>query len=156
MSGLSVTREELAKLGKRVVNGVAVPIGPHSPLLELKGAKAHGLVVSGPRYRSKGEAAYARSLEVLQRAGDFREWRYEAITLRLGDRVRYTPDFYIRRLDGSIELHEVKGPYAYEDARIKLQVAAAMYPEFAFYLVRWQRRLLDSITRIRPLAEAAS
>jgi len=153
---LTLTNDDLAKLGRRVVNGVAVPIGPQSPLLELKGKKAQSLVVSGPKYRSKGEASYARTLELLQRAGDFREWRYEAITLRLGDRVRYTPDFYLRRLDGSIELHEVKGPYAYEDARIKLQVAAAMYPEFHFFLVRWKRRLLDSITRIRPLAEAAS
>ncbi len=60
----------------------------------------------------------------------------QAITLKLADRVRYTPDFLVIFLNGgAIHAHETKGPYCREDARIKLKVAARMYPWIQFYLV---------------------
>lgn len=66
----------------------------------------------------------------------------QSITLRLGNGVRYTPDF-IRIIDATNE-HErtVSEIYAYEvkgfmrdDAAVKLKVAASLYPWIRFHLV---------------------
>lgn len=154
--GLTMTRKDIAALGRTVVNGEAVKLGPNSPLRKPTPA-ATTSEPTGPKYKSKGEAAYGGRLFALQRVGDILEWRYESVTLRLADRVRYTADFYVRCRDGSIELHEVKGTtHTWEDARVKLQVAKAMYPEFRFLLVRMRRAAVESITPIRPLSEVAA
>lgn len=81
---------------------------------------------------NKTEEAYAWVLELQKRAGLLTWYAYEAITLKLADGVRYTPDFAVRTADGQLEFHEVKG-YMREDARIKLHVAASMFP-FKFFL----------------------
>lgn len=60
--------------------------------------------------------------------------RYEGITLKLGDDVRYTPDWFALKSDGELWCYEVKGPYKREDAMIKLRTAASMFP-FRFVLV---------------------
>lgn len=154
-----ITAAELKRMGKRAVNGVAVPIdtvegiplGPQSPLRARQAASAP--TENGPRYKSKGEALYAGYLHVRQRGGDILDWRYESVTLRLGERVRYTSDFYVRPRTGRIQLHEVKGPWAWEDSRVKLQAAAAAYPDLEFYLVKVIRGKVESITRIRALTE---
>lgn len=57
--------------------------------------------------------------------------RYEAVTLRLGDDCRYTPDFMVIAEDDVVELHEVKGHWR-DDAKVKIRVAAEMYPMFRF------------------------
>lgn len=65
----------------------------------------------------------------------------EPWTFKLGDRIRYTPDFMTIREDGIMELHEVKGRYkrkGKEDlgrgsegaSKAKFKVAATMYPWF--------------------------
>lgn len=60
---------------------------------------------------------------------------YERITLKLADDTRYTPDFFVLMKDGLIELHEVKG-FMEDHARVKIKVAAEMFPMFAFMLAR--------------------
>jgi len=92
-----------------------------------RGAKAK------PRM-NKLEANYAFVLDLAVKAGQILWWRFEGITLKLADDVRYTPDFAIMEADGMISFHETKG-YMRDDARIKLRVAAVMYP-FEFYLVQ--------------------
>lgn len=57
--------------------------------------------------------------------------KIQAITFRLGNGVRYTPDFV--DLEGK-SAYEVKGPFMREDARIKLEVAAHEYSEFTWFL----------------------
>lgn len=58
----------------------------------------------------------------------------QAITLRLGNGVRYTPDFAsFARDSGEIVAHEVKG-YMRDDAAVKIKVAAALYPQIRFRL----------------------
>ena len=66
-------------------------------------------------------------------------FRFEALKLRLADKTFYAPDFVVLRPDGLIELHEVKGHWE-DDARVKVKVAAEMYPEFLFVGVTWSRR----------------
>lgn len=91
------------------------------------------------KYKSKAEARYAQHLDALRLAGEIRCWDYEAITLvvgRAGGMVtRYTPDFVVEGADGGIELHEVKGTYIREDARVKLLAAVRQWPGFRWMLV---------------------
>ena len=91
---------------------------------------------------NKLEATYAMSLEAKKRAGKIVLWRYERVTLKLADDTRYTPDFYVLELDGSVSLVEVKG-FMRDDALVKLKVAASQFPEFRFYL--WQKGVLKPI-----------
>ena len=57
---------------------------------------------------------------------------FEAVTLRLADDCRYTPDFMVIAEDGVVEFHEVKAGFWRDDARVKLRVAAETYPMFRF------------------------
>lgn len=94
--------------------------------------------IKRPGEMNKLEEAYSWVLEARKRAGEIQWWGYEQMTLKLADGVRYTPDFAVLTLGinttGQLEFHEVKG-YMRDDARVKLKVAAAMFP-FKFLLVR--------------------
>lgn len=76
---------------------------------------------------NKTEAAYGKHLELLKAAGDIQWYRFEGQKFRLADNTFYTPDFMVLRSDGTLEAHEVKG-YWMDDARVKIKVAADMYP----------------------------
>ena len=82
---------------------------------------------------NKTEAEYAGMLEVRRQAGEVVWWKFEAITLRLADSTRYTPDFAVMLAGGQFELHETKGGFIREDGWLKLKVAAGMFP-FRFFL----------------------
>ena len=78
--------------------------------------------------KNKTEQAY--ELEVLKPAmqdGSVSWYRFEGVKLRLADNTFYTPDYCVMRSDGTMEMHEVKG-FWQEDARVKIKVAADMYP----------------------------
>lgn len=92
---------------------------------------------AGPKFKSKAEARYAQLLEAQKRDGLITDWKYEAITLRLADGVRYTPDFMVR-IGDRMRLVEVKG-HMREAARVRLRVAVEMYPCFTWLLV-WAKK----------------
>jgi len=76
-------------------------------------------------------------LEVLEPArisGKIVEWWYEGVRFKLADRTTYTPDFMVLMPDGMIEIHETKGFWE-EDARVKIKVAASLFP-FTFKALR--------------------
>lgn len=79
------------------------------------------------------ETAYAQRLEALRAQGDVLAYFFERMTLKLADDCRYTPDFFVVTPAG-LELHEVKGPNAWEDSVVKLKVAASLFPWFRFSL----------------------
>lgn len=84
------------------------------------------------------EAEYARILEARKRAGEIQDWKYEAIRLRIafGEKhAWYKPDFLIVNADGSQEAHETKGWWK-TDARLRIKVAAGVYPWIKFIGVR--------------------
>jgi hypothetical protein len=81
------------------------------------------------------EAAFAERLEGLRVAGDLRAWEFEPVALLLAPKLRYTPDFFCWWADGHIECAEVKGFWR-DDARAKVKMAAALYPQFWF--VGWK------------------
>lgn len=73
------------------------------------------------------ESRYAKHLESRRIAGEIEWYKFEGIKLRLADNTFYTPDFAVMLIDGTIELHETKGHWT-DDARVKIKVAADMYP----------------------------
>lgn len=76
---------------------------------------------------NKLEAAYADALKLREMAGEIAWFVFEGVKLRLADKTFYTPDFAVMLADGTMEMHETKGFWE-DDARVKIKVAAAMYP----------------------------
>ncbi len=97
---------------------------------------AQGRLKSG--IMNQTEKAYDAYLELLQRAGEIQWRRFEGITLKLADDTRYTPDFCVLASDNVLEMHEVKGFFR-EDSKIKIRVAATMYP-FRFIVIKKQAK----------------
>jgi len=88
---------------------------------------------------NKTEAEYAAMLQARTSQGEILWWRYEAVTLKLADNTRYTPDFLVMRADGTLEIHETKGGFVREDGWVKLKIAAALFP-FRFFLCQKQAK----------------
>ena len=120
------TEEQLAAHQKRVPV-LAKPAPDAAPALPV----ATGTVREPDM--NKTEAEYAGMLEERRLRGEVAWWRYEAITLKLADNTRYTPDFLVMLPDGVLEIHETKGGFIREDGWLKLKVAAALFP-FRFFL----------------------
>lgn len=94
------------------------------------------------------EAAYAGELEERLRTGEIERYRFEPMKFRLADLAFYTPDFEVQLPDGTIEFHEVKpgyrqklkdgtrreAPFCFEDAKLKIRIAAAQFDEFGFLI----------------------
>jgi len=76
---------------------------------------------------NRWEQTYALGLEARKRAGEVRDYWYEGITLKLGPKCRYTPDFLVILANGEAQLHEVKG-FKRDDAMVKLRVCLKVYP----------------------------
>ena len=91
---------------------------------------------------NKTEQAYADYLMHLQRAGDIAWYRFEGVKLRLADNTFYTPDFAVMLSNGQMEMHEVKG-FWQDDARVKIKVAAQMYP-FRFLAAKLKPKKLGA------------
>jgi hypothetical protein len=125
---MRLSEDDAAELLKR---------NPHLKLKTLQTKPAKNLQVGivptkakgklKPRKMNKLEARYAAYLEGEKAAGRILWYEYEAITLRLGDDCRYTPDFVLMLPDGEIEVRETKGFWE-EDAKIKIRVASERYP----------------------------
>ena len=83
---------------------------------------------------NKTEAEYADTLEKKKYIGDILWYKFEGIKFKLADNTTYNPDFAVMLPDGRVQIHEVKG-FWQEDARVKIKVAADMYP-FEFIAVK--------------------
>ncbi|AKG19263.1 hypothetical protein AAX09_07620 [Moraxella bovoculi] len=80
---------------------------------------------------NKTETEYAQHLELLKRAGEILNFKFEPLKLSLAKNTTYTPDFMVINKNREIELHEVKGFWK-DDARVKTKVAQATFPYFVF------------------------
>jgi len=86
------------------------------------------------------ETAYM--LEVLQPqvlAGEMLKATFEGMSIKLAKGSTYKPDFYCLLANGEIELHETKGRWM-EAARVRIKVAAELYPEFRFVAIQKGKR----------------
>lgn len=80
-----------------------------------------------PGEMNKLEIAYQEQLELRKLAGEIAWYAFEAIKFKLADKTYYTPDFLVMLENGLLEVHECKGFWE-DDARVKIKVAAAMFP----------------------------
>ncbi len=78
--------------------------------------------------------------------------RFEALTLRMANGHRYTPDWVVVR-GGRVECHEVKGSYrlhSHQRARLAFDQARIEFPQFVFvwavYAKReWKREIFNRV-----------
>lgn len=77
---------------------------------------------------NKTEAEWASMLEVRKLAGEVMHYSFEPIKVRMADLTFYTPDFLVVLSTGELELHEVKGAYVMDDARLKFKLVAEHFP----------------------------
>ena len=88
------------------------------------------------RGMNKLEQRWAEQLEIERAAGEIRSWRYNSIRLKLADGSWFKPDFVVICADGSMRIDETKGHWR-EAARVRIRVAAELYPEFRFRALSW-------------------
>ncbi|RLK57457.1 hypothetical protein BCL79_1863 [Stenotrophomonas rhizophila] len=98
------------------------------------GKVARGRPRHVPGEMNKTEEAYAAHLKLQLAAGAIAWFRFESVKLKLAEKTHLTIDFFVMTAAGDLEAHEVKGFWE-EDARVKVKVAAAMYP-FRFLAVQ--------------------
>ena len=99
---------------------------------------------------NKLESDYSFQLAMRRDAGDIANFCFESVTLKIADGVRYNPDFMVITADGEVEFHECKG-FMRDDARVKLRVAARVFPWFRFVLVkRGAGRMVFECTEVAP------
>jgi hypothetical protein len=84
---------------------------------------------------NKLETAWSQELWMRQKAGDVLWYAYEALTLRLGKKCAYTPDFVVLCHDGTVWCDEVKGFWR-DDARVKIKTAAQAFPWLRFQAIQ--------------------
>jgi hypothetical protein len=131
---MSVTPEEARKL-------MGLPVAAEPVKVSRRGGRA----LRKEDGISKTQAAYAREvLEPLKRAGRVIRYYHEPLKFKLADKTYYTPDYLVIYNDWHIGFIEVKGrkgdgPWCEEDAKVKIKVAAAMYP-FPFTMV-WPQKV---------------
>ncbi len=77
---------------------------------------------------NKLEAEWAGMLEARRLAGELLYWSFEPIKVRMATLTFYTPDFLVVRASGEMELHEVKGAFVMDDARLKFKLVAEHFP----------------------------
>lgn len=118
--------------------GVIVPV--ESPA-KVEPALSLPLTASGRGRHTPGqmnglEKRYAAHLDIQKITKHIIDWQFEAIKLKLAPSTFYNPDFLVQNAEGGIELHETKGHWE-DDSRVKIKVAARMFPMFKFFGVMW-------------------
>lgn len=81
----------------------------------------------------------AEVLDVQKLNGEIADYRFEAITLRLAKGARFTPDFTVWLKDNTVRFIETKGFWR-ESARLRIKIAAEMYPQHKFIVVQKLRK----------------
>lgn len=87
-----------------------------------------------PGVMNKLEQSRADELDAMRARGEIIAYWFEAVTFKLADDTRYTPDFLVLYPDGSLVVEETKGHWQ-DDAKVKIKVAASMFP-FPFVALR--------------------
>lgn len=81
------------------------------------------------------ERLYGEHLELLRMAGEIAWYRFGDHSIRLAKRTWYRLDYRVGLHNGRIQVHEVKG-FWHDDARVKIKVAARLFPEYQFLAVQ--------------------
>ena len=86
---------------------------------------AKSAAARGSKGMTGTEREYSMQLEAMKRRGEIFDWKFEGITLRLADRCRYTPDFFVIVAMAPLRLRfcEIKGRHVWDDSKVKFKVA---------------------------------
>ena len=84
-----------------------------------------------PGAMNKSEAEFAEILKLRQLSGEVVSYGFETVKLKLAPKTFLTLDFFVQYASGEMGFEEVKGHWE-DDARVKLKVAAEMFPMFHF------------------------
>ena len=88
-----------------------------------------------PGQMNKTEEAYAADLEALKLQGSVLWWKFEAVTFKIANNTRYTPDFQVFYADGIFECVDAKGGGPIDPKSIvKVKCAADQFPLFRFVI----------------------
>ena len=101
-----------------------VPDEPHGGRWQANG-RSRGRMPDGTMNRL--EKRYSVHLEYRRLQGEIAWWKFDSLKLRLARDTFYETDFIVMLVDGSLEVHEVKGHWE-DDARVKVKVAASLFP----------------------------
>ena len=78
-------------------------------------------------------------VEPWEASGDVKYWHFEAVNLRLADKTWWKPDFWVVLANGKQLAAEVKGHWE-DDARVKIKLAAEIYPWLHIQAWMWDRK----------------
>lgn len=137
-SSLSEAPESVRRAAQRAEQGARPAVPAYRPVATssgpTNGAKATGRVRHRAGEMNGTEQSYALHLQERVAKGEVLWWSFEAIRLRLADKTTLTVDFFVMLASGALEAHELKGKDKHweDDARVKIKVAAELYP-FQFY-----------------------
>jgi hypothetical protein len=107
MKGLTMSKEQVEQHQKHhgfMTDSLRTVEAPTMPAKGFRQAKQP----------NKTEAAFGLILEARKRRGEIEEYRYEGLTLRWGDGMRYTPDFVVYWDRGGPVLMEIKGSHIWD------------------------------------------
>lgn len=115
-----------------------------TPLAQTAIAKPAGR----PRHESGQmnglEKKYAAHLELRKVTGEIIDYMFEPLKLKLAPATFYNPDFAVLMPDGRIQLHECKGGFWEDDARVKIKVAASNFSGwFTLVAAQWDKNRKD-------------
>lgn len=92
-----------------------------------------------PDRMNKTERRYSLRLDAFRMGKEILWWAFESIKFRLADRTWYTPDFVIIRRDKSMEFHEVKGGFIYDDSKVKFKTCREIYSQLGTWrMMQWK------------------
>ncbi len=137
-NSLPMSLEDVEKHNARV-HAARQPVNVDAELRSL-GVPMHLLPKPKAPRMNKLESEWENILAARKQAGDVLWYRFEGVKLRLANNTFYTPDFVvINKHQLELEIHETKGFWR-DDARVKIKVAAEMFPFFQFYAIKKKRK----------------
>ncbi len=81
------------------------------------------------------EGLYAEALEILKLDGKIIEWKFEAVTFKIANNTRYTPDFAVFYADCVMEFVDAKGGGPIDPkSLVKIKCVADQFPYFRFVI----------------------
>lgn len=138
-SSLDAAPASVRAAAARAEQGARAPAAQAYRPKTASGPAANGTKATGRTRHRLGEMngteqSYALHLQDLVAKGEVLWWTFESIRLRLAANTTLTVDFFVVRAGGALEAHELKGKDKHweDDARVKIKVAAELYP-FQFY-----------------------
>jgi hypothetical protein len=94
-----------------------------------------------PGQMNQTEAAYAALLNQRVATGEVIDWQFEAVTFKLAEDTRYTPDFSVLFEDGSMEFVDAKGGGPIDPkSLVKIKCAAERFFAFRFVIEKRQAK----------------